>query len=226
MDLIIDYHAKRLGCAPSALTQPGTTVLADASLAERKRVIVHETPVHTVVQTPPVLAQRLRQHHPTTAAKVIEVLAEAHPVHRWTDYIFHPSDMWVAPIPDPRARLLGPADADALEALNAQLSEKDRELGEVSLTHPVVVGLFDGARCVAAASFLYNGDAVADIGVVTDPGYRGHGLGKAVVTGLIQHRRERLLQYMTQHTNTRSLGIARGLGLSVYITETGLAITL
>jgi hypothetical protein len=52
-----------------------------------------------------------------------------------------------------------------LNDLTARLSERDRELGEVTIAHPCVVGIYDGARCIAAASYIYHGEAVADVGV-------------------------------------------------------------
>jgi GNAT superfamily N-acetyltransferase len=227
-DGITQHHATRLGCVPGVFAHTGTTIVPDADMARRKRVIVNETQAHTVIQTPPelaaVLLAGLDLSQAVSAATVQHTLAATHAKRQWLDYVFHPPAGWVPPDADPRTRLLTEQDDAALAALNARLSENDRNLGGVSAEDPVRVGLFEGARCIAAASFLFYGEHIADVGVITDPEFRGRGLGKTVVTGLLHQRGNRAGQYRTQHTNIGSHSLARSLGLVLFLTETGLAV--
>jgi GNAT superfamily N-acetyltransferase len=227
-DTIAKHHAERLGCNAAMFSRIGTTVVADSQMTERKRVIVNENFMHTMIQAPPAMVSQLKVNLDLTLASraemVVEVLSEVKARVLWTDFIFHIAEGWVPPIPSPQVRELRETDANALEALNARLSEHDRDLGGVTLAHPTVVGIFDGARCIAAASFIYYGDDVADVGVITDPDYRSRGLGRVVVTELLGKRGNRVVQYSTQEKNIASHKLVRSLGLERFITEIGLAI--
>jgi RimJ/RimL family protein N-acetyltransferase len=227
-DTIAKHHAERLGCSSAVFSRIGTTIVADAKMTERKRVIVNESSRHTVIQAPPAMVSQLKASldlpRASRAKMVVEALSEVNAKVLWTDFIFHITEGWMPPIADPQVRVLESSDANALETLKARLSEPDLALGEVTLDHPIAVGVFDGARCVAAASFIYYGDDIADVGVITDPDYRGRGSGTMAVTGLLRKRGNRVVQYSAQEKNIASHKLARNLGLELFITETGLAI--
>src|SRR5690606_23046395 len=80
----------------------------------------------------------------------------------------------------------------------------------------------DGARMVAGAS-TYRWLGLVDVGVLTDPAYRGQGLGKAVVSAVAQHvaAQGHVVCYRHAVYNTGSQGIAEGLRFSLDATTEG-----
>ena len=83
-------------------------------------------------------------------------------------------------------RRLTVADQPLLDAMVAQCTPSEQDAGDVSTGHEVAFGVFDGERVVAVAS-MYEWLACAELGVLTDPTYRGNGLGRAAVSGLAAH---------------------------------------
>jgi ribosomal protein S18 acetylase RimI-like enzyme len=125
-------------------------------------------------------------------------------------------------VPDRRhtVRSLTPADAAAFAAFQARCSEDDLNESDISLDHEVAYGVFDGEQIVAGAS-TYMWDGLVDVGVLTDPDYRGQGLGKAVVAAASAHyvdnpAEPRIVCYRHAANNLASQGIPRSLGFSFY----------
>jgi predicted GNAT family acetyltransferase len=80
--------------------------------------------------------------------------------------------------------------------------------------------VFDGTRIVAGAS-TYMWDGLVDVGVLTDPDYRGQGLGKAAVSAACAHfvdnaAESRIVCYRHGAKHAASRGIAQSLGFSFY----------
>jgi RimJ/RimL family protein N-acetyltransferase len=125
-------------------------------------------------------------------------------------------------VPDPRytVRALTQADAAAFDAFQARCSADDLNESDISVEHEVAYGVMDGDRIVAGAStFMWDG--LVDVGVLTDPDYRGQGLGKAVVSAVcanvVDHPGEsRIMCYRHGAKNLASQGVASGLGFSLY----------
>ncbi|MFC5994694.1 GNAT family N-acetyltransferase [Pseudonocardia hispaniensis] len=130
----------------------------------------------------------------------------------------------VAVLPDPvdlpapahAVRRLGPDDADALARLDASI-------GWVWGTWGGPAGLaasgtawaaFDGPRLVSLACSFFLGRDYEDIGVVTDPHHRGHGLASACATALVGEIRARGRRptWTTSPDNAASLSISARLG--------------
>jgi RimJ/RimL family protein N-acetyltransferase len=124
--------------------------------------------------------------------------------------------------PDQRytVRALTQADAAAFAAFQARCSAHDLNESDISVDQETPYGVLDGSRIVAGASaFMWDG--LVDVGVLTDPDYRGQGLGKAAVSAVCAHYGDnadepRIVCYRHGRNNLASQGIARGLGFSFY----------
>jgi RimJ/RimL family protein N-acetyltransferase len=125
-------------------------------------------------------------------------------------------------VPDRRytVRALTQADAAAFAAFQARCSEHDLNESDISVDQETPYGVLDGSRIVAGAStFMWDG--LVDVGVLTDPDYRGQGLGKAVVSAVCAHivanaDEPHIMCYRHAPNNLASQGIARSLGFSFY----------
>ena len=91
-------------------------------------------------------------------------------------------------------------------------------------------GCFAGDRLAAAGMLERWGDRLLHVGIVTHPGHRGRGYGKAVVSAMSAHGLAAggVMQYRTLQANLPSVGIARALGfqrfaltLAVRLTQPG-----
>lgn len=119
-------------------------------------------------------------------------------------------------------RPVDPARDDALlrELLDA-CSEEDIENAEIDLKDPdaVIYGSFHEGRMVAYAGHRYWGENIADIGVLTHPDFRQHGLGKAGVTTLCRWciDNEVIPMYRVESEHFRSRKIAEALGFDMLV---------
>ena len=96
-------------------------------------------------------------------------------------------------------------------------------LAEIELADPLVVGAFSGPSLRAVASYRLEGTAIADVGVLTHPMYRGCGLGGVVASQVTTEILERDLipQWWSLASNVASVAIARRLGYELYAVEEG-----
>lgn len=118
-------------------------------------------------------------------------------------------------------RTLNENDKSAFDAFQAQCSERDKEYGEVSLGDEVIIGAFDGEGIIAVAS-SYEWHGFVDFGVLTDPHYRGQGVGKAVSSSVTQYYldkdEQRPLLWRHETSNLGSGKIAKSLGWQHFAT--------
>ena len=118
-------------------------------------------------------------------------------------------------------RRLSSADALAFEHFHSTCTEEERDEGEVSLEDDVAVGCFDGEKLVSMASYWFWGDVLADIGILTDPAYRGKGIGRAVVGYLCKIGIEmgRINVYRHDNDNPASDKLSAALGFTTIARE-------
>ncbi|WP_417218696.1 GNAT family N-acetyltransferase [Arthrobacter sp.] len=116
-------------------------------------------------------------------------------------------------------RQLTSADAALFSRFQSNAPADDLEEAYVELDHWSVVGGFvdDELACVASA-YPWRGAALADIGVLTLPGFRGRGLARDVVrsigcTALAQGLSP---QYRCQPANTGSRAVAAAAGFTYF----------
>ena len=118
---------------------------------------------------------------------------------------------------DPRTRLLTVDDDGALDDLRGSVSGQDWEYSGLESGQPIV-GHFAGGALVSAAGYEVWGGQVAHIGVVTRPGARGAGYGRACVGAIARQAigRGLVAQYRTLYANAGAMAIARALGFHDY----------
>ena len=107
------------------------------------------------------------------------------------------------------------ADKAVFEAFIQACPEPDVDVADVDITHKAAFGTFDGERLVALASmYLWNG--FADIGILTDPAYRGRGTGKAAASALVEYLipQDFVIFWRNETSNIGSGKIAQALGFT------------
>ncbi|MGO1199667.1 MAG: GNAT family N-acetyltransferase [Dermabacteraceae bacterium] len=114
-------------------------------------------------------------------------------------------------------RELTAADADAFDAFTALAPEGDLDEAFVELDHWLVVGTFRQQQLVSVSSMYPWGEtAVADLGVITLPTFRGQGLGRATVRAISAAALSRGYepQYRCDLDNAPSAALARAAGFA------------
>jgi RimJ/RimL family protein N-acetyltransferase len=113
-------------------------------------------------------------------------------------------------------RRLGPGDAGALAGLGEETAWiADTWGGPGGLAASGTGwGAFSGRRLAAVACPFFVGAAYEDLGVATEPGFRGLGLSPACAAAVCQdvRRRGRVPSWTTSPDNTASLRVAGKLG--------------
>lgn len=110
-------------------------------------------------------------------------------------------------------RLLREEDTELVAEFKKQFNEIELEYGAVSIEDPVVMGAFDGEKLIAVASMWEWDNDLDDIGLIVDTTYRKQGLGKSVVTKIIQEVMDhKICIYRADYDNPGSVKIAEALG--------------
>jgi GNAT superfamily N-acetyltransferase len=120
--------------------------------------------------------------------------------------------------PDPRVRVLGPADRPLLDELQKAAGADESEEAEVDVDDPIAVGIVEHDRLLAIASLLDEGSDAVDIGVLVEPTERRRRLGAAVVRDITTRAAEagRLVQYRCNLENEASARLARACGFRLW----------
>jgi len=223
---------QHFGCPITSVQQTGTTLLADDKYLGEKVVELCYIGKHTFVQLDPTylpLFERALDGLPAGASLTGDYLRRM-----WGAEAIKSSDsglyfyLYPPELPDylPAAlftvRQLTSADQAAMDDLHTANPPADAAEGEVEVTHEVAFGCFLNDQLVAAASG-YRRTGFMDIGVLTHPGFRRQGLGKAVVGMLCDWsiRHEVIAQYRCDEENTASRAVAGGLNFRLYFKSEG-----
>jgi RimJ/RimL family protein N-acetyltransferase len=146
--------------------------------------------------------------------------AAARELHEWPRVILTLEGP-EGPLPPPAGgahpvRRLGPGDAGALAGLGEETAWiADSWGGPGGLAASGTGwGAFDGRRLVAVACPFFVGVGYEDVGVATEPGFRGLGLSPACAAAVCRdvRRRGRVPSWTTSPDNTASLRVAGKLG--------------
>jgi|GEM_PF-2689631 len=110
--------------------------------------------------------------------------------------------------------VVGAFDGEKLVAVSSMWEwENDLDHGAVSIEDPVVVGAFDGEKLVAVSSMWEWENDLDDIGLIVSNKYRKRGLGKSVVSVIINEvRSKKICIYRADYDNPGSVRIAEALG--------------
>ena len=216
--------AEHFHLPPECISQPGTSLYMNPKWSANGPVELWPVGKHVVVEFAPEREAELREimapfpaNHCLTMddLKLIwgEVRTERMPLYALDADLFRP---FAVPAPY-TLRQLTPHDQPVFDVFLAQCSEDEREEGEVAIEHDIAFGIFDGERIVTASS-VYVWRGFIDIGILTDPAYRGKGLGKAGVSICCEYYLpgDLMIGYRHDIKNLGSKGIASGLGFSYY----------
>jgi GNAT superfamily N-acetyltransferase len=222
LQAVVVFWAAHLGCSETQLAQPRTSVVrAGPDLASYRGATVVFRPPACVLAVPadwyePV-ASRVGQRPPAEAfdatllrelfgAAVDQVIGPA-----WLGYA-DTSD--VRPAPTLGTRLLTDRDLPALQRLAAACGSTAWEHSGIDPAHPPLFGCFVGDTLAAAGMLKRWGDRLLHVGIVTHPGHRGRGYGKAVVSAMSAYGLATggVMQHRTLQANLPSVGIAQALG--------------
>ena len=221
---IYQTWARHFQLPMSRLATPGTTLCIHEPSETGSYFTLWPLDKHVIVETVPAVAEQVKpimalfpSGYRLTYADFEAVWGETE--HRTMIlYALDPALFRPFPLPAPYVlRQVGDADQAAYEAFEAQCSEADRFEVDTGIPHIVNFGIFDGARTVAASGIsIWRG--FIEISILTDPHYRGQGLGKASVSACISRylNGDKVVSYRHDGANLPSQRIALALGYSCY----------
>ena len=222
LQAVVAFWAAQLGCSEAQLAQPTTSVVRNGpDLASYRGATVVFRPPACVLAVPAdwyaTVASRVGQRPPaevfdiTLLRQVFGAAVERVIGPAWLGYA-DASD--VRPAPTLGSRLLTDEDLPELRRLAAACGPTAWEHSGIDPARPPLFGCFAGDRLAAAGMLARWGDRLLHIGVVTHPGYRGRGYGKAVVSAMSAYGLAAggVLQYRSLQANLPSVGIAQALG--------------
>jgi GNAT superfamily N-acetyltransferase len=219
---VVAFWAAQLGCSEAQLRRPGTSVVRNGpGLADYRGATVVLRPPACVVAVPadwhePV-ASRIGRRPP---AEVFDVGLLRRVFGAAVDRVIGPAWLGYAdagdvrPAPTMGTRLLTEQDLPELRRLEAACGPTAWEHSGIDPARPPVFGCFAGGRLAAAGMLERWGDRLLHVGIVTHPGCRGRGYGKAVVSAMSAHGLATggVMQYRTLQANLPSVAVARALG--------------
>jgi GNAT superfamily N-acetyltransferase len=230
---IYQNWANHFGCSLATFHQSGTTILPVEKYAGEKIIVLWHIGNHSFAQLDPGFARQVE--------RLLGRLAEASAIsggdlqRAWGAraisshdiflvYYLYPQDLPGYALPAPFVlRQLTEADGGLMQALHNANSPEDVDEGYVEVSHQIIYGCFAGEQLVAAASG-YERAGFMDIGVLTHPGFRRKGLGKAVVGAICDWSSVNgyIAQYRFNEQNKGSRGIADGLNFRSYFSSEGI----
>lgn len=220
--------ADRLGCAPTAFEQQGVTLAAATS---DRTVRLLRRGDATVVAANPALRDALSSRTHAIARwplidadGLLERALEGHPervatAHAPVVLAYVDAGSFTPVASD--ARLLDTEDVEAFDALRERIPAKEWVRASPTFRPDRTAGLFRDGELVAAAT-LGEG-MLPDVGVVVAPAFRGEGIGRAVVSCVLEGAFERdgelVPQYRTPEMAAASTALAAALGFERWASE-------
>ena len=214
---IIAHWSNKFKMSPGNFENKGTSFFPRKHLNKHQRVIIFQTQKHNFIFYPDIYIELFS--HFSKSNKLIGAdelnlyLPSLSLEQRGTDYYFY----WMSHIPQSKTvknlRLLQPSDESALFSLQQSVTNHEKELGDVDIKHPVVIGWFSNSELLSVGSLIIEND-IADLGILTHPQARGKGIGKLVVRALVVEglKINKLVQYTSMQKNTASVALAESLG--------------
>jgi len=210
------FWARRLGCRVADLHLPGVVVAARPAPSVLAWLRAATMVIAVPADRQTALAGALRGLAPAEAFQPERLRALFEDAAK----VVGPAYQGFADASDLRAvptggvRPLGPADRAALEGLRQAAGETAWEHSAIDPDRPPVFGRFAGGVLVAAATLEGAGEPVASVGVLTRPGHKGRGHGRAVAgaAALAALEGGTVAHYQTLDANAASVAVARALG--------------
>jgi RimJ/RimL family protein N-acetyltransferase len=223
-DVIDAYWARRFGCLLSDIQTPGVHLVCREDVDPNRMAVLelkHSTLVRAALEHEEMLvawAKSLAENTPRSADDV----TKAFPDQKWkvsaSEKVLYLNPAEFRPFPRPEVRQLTLADSDDLTAMHWGCTLAEQQAGEVNIEHPAIFGAYAQDQLVAAASFIDQGQTIADVGVLVHRDFRKQGYGRAVVSALCQWglANGRIVQYWRLDSNLGSVHIADALGFEAY----------
>lgn len=217
--------ASHFGCPPEDLDRPGTALVALERLAGSGSIHLAHIRQRTFAEIDPGFESGLRSllSQAGRAARLTapglrrtafahRLLTEDHGL------IFHLNPDGLVerePVRPIVLRGITRSDQTAQQALFARCAPGEVDDAYVDGGHEIACGCFDGERMVACGSG-YRRHGFMDLGVLTDPAYRGRRLAPAVVAGLSRLSLERgaMVMYRCDEANSSSRRVAQAAGFT------------
>ena len=222
--VVTDYWRESFADGNVISREGSFSIAIKADLSEDRRVMVLTNSDRVRAVLSPAVADTLgcsNDAAPMSEAVFRQTLSSAGLKLHGADNLFYytQDDLQTLLRQDPAAnvRQLTDADAELFDAFTASASEQDLDDAYVELDHWAVFGAFDDDRLVSAAStYPWTGTRLADLGVLTLPGYRGRGHARAVVRASFRYAAEQGFQpqYRCQLDNYGSIALAKAAGLT------------
>jgi len=232
---VVAFWAAHLGCRDVQLTRPGTSVVRNGpGLAGYRGATAFLRPPACVLAVPEdwygQVTSRLGRRPP---AEVFDVALLAQVFGAAVDRVVGPAWLGYAdasdhrPAPTRGTRLLRSKDHAQLRRLAAACGPTAWEHSGIDPGRPPVFGCFAGDTLAAAGMLEPWGERLLQVGIVTDPAYRGRGYGKAVVSTMTAHGLTLggVVQYRTLEANLASIGISRSLGFQPFARTLAIRLT-
>jgi GNAT superfamily N-acetyltransferase len=211
------FWAQRLGCAQSAFAVAGPTLVPHP---RGNALYAFATATSLMVCAPPELhAAIARLGDPRALVTRKGAQALGRPISRLVGpariaYLHQTVS------PAPEAIALDSARDPRLQRLRAAVSAEEWRHANLDAAEPPLFAIEAGDEIAAAAGFERLLDAVAHIGVLAHPAFRGRGRAKRAVGAAVAAAQARSLlpQYQTLASNKPALGIAAALGFELFAT--------
>lgn len=227
--VVYGYWAKRFGCKPEDFLHTGTLVVKEEALAETAKMHLYLFDQMSIVRIAPALAEQAGlpdgydRGFGSLDVNTLQGLCQAAVESTFLDYYLDPRDFKC--FPAGAEFTVRPLDAGLDNALLLDFyqacTEEELEAAAISSEEPdaVIYGILAGEQLVAYAGQRYWEGVIADIGVLIHPGYRGRGLGKAVVSALCAwcFENDIIPMYRVFSTNVPSCRTAEALGFKKWI---------
>jgi hypothetical protein len=192
---IDSYWAAYFGCRPEDFQRPGTRVLPHAALMGYSGVLAFKRGPCGVVSIPEMLPRRIVDEITRRSPEDLldrDFLSGV--FGNDVDTVTGPAWLGVAdrgdfqPDPHPAVRLLDAGlHMPALRRLAEACGELAWRQSKVVFDRHPLFGYFEGGEIMAASAYAILGGVLGYIGVVSHPGHRGRGHGRAVVTASMEH---------------------------------------
>jgi GNAT superfamily N-acetyltransferase len=236
LQAVVAFWAAHLGCSAVQLAQPSTSVVRNGpDLASyRGATVLFRLPA-CVLAVPDDWYEPVASsvgHRPPS--EVFDVILLRQVFGAAVDQVIGPAWLGYAdasdfrPAPTMGARLLTDQDLPELRRLATACGPTAWEHSGIDPARPPVFGCFADDVLAAAGMLAPWGDRLLQVGIVTHPGYRGRGYGKAVVSAMTAHGLAAggVVQFRTLQANLPSVGIARVLGFQRFAQTLAIRLTL
>ncbi|MCW3463500.1 GNAT family N-acetyltransferase [Chitinophaga nivalis] len=224
--IITDYWRTSMLSGDTCYRDDNFIVTVNPDLDEDNRVMVLTmTDGEVMVVLTPALADKLGLYQRQDLSELVfyQLLKEAGGALHGADYLFYFSEadkqLLLQENEAGNIRRLTAADAEVFAAFQAAASAEDLDGAYVELDHWVVFGAFEQNRLVCAASmYPWDGQRIADLGVLTLEDCRGKGYARKVVRSICKYAYEQGYepQYRCQLDNLASVSLAKAAGVTLF----------